>query len=142
MCTPGARIETSDKTGLAHDGWVQKIAAALGIIIFDEKSRALYRRHGNAVTAGNAGIGASISYWIRNEILGDKMKQELHYPLDRFLQEYGTQMNERDRRLITVFAGKTKNPVRWVKRLCYPKRLRPSIGGDLALRVGFLLNRY
>ena len=113
-----------------------------GIIIFDEKSRALYRRHGNAVTAGNAGIGASISYWIRNEILGDKMKQELHYPLDRFLQEYGTQMNERDRRLITVFAGKTKNPVRWVKRLCYPKRLRPSIGGELALRVGFLLNRY
>jgi glycosyltransferase involved in cell wall biosynthesis len=135
-------LETSDKTGLAHDGWVQKIAAALGIIIFDEKSRALYRRHGNAVTAGNAGIGASISYWIRNEILGDKMKQELHYPLDRFLQEYGTQMNERDRRLITVFAGKTKNPVRWVKRLCYPKRLRPSIGGELALRVGFLLNRY
>lgn len=135
-------LEVSDNNKLAHDGWVQKVAAAMGKIIFDEKSRALYRRHGNAVTAGNAGIGESISRWIKKEILGDKMKQELHYPLDRFAQEYGEQMNEQDRKLMNVFTGKTKNPVRWIRRLCFPKRLRPSVGGELALRIGFLLNRY
>ena len=135
-------LETTDKTGLAHDGWVQKIAASMGKILYDETSVALYRRHGNAVTSGNSGITASIVYWLKQEVFGNKMKQEIHYPLDRFLQEYGEQISEQNRNILTLFAGKTENPLKWFKRLTFPKRLRPSMGGEVALRVCFFLNKY
>ena len=30
-------LQTLDRTNLAHDGWVQKIAAAMGIIVYDSR---------------------------------------------------------------------------------------------------------
>lgn len=134
-------LKTSDRTQLPHDGWVQKIAAAFGKVLYDSQCTALYRRHSAAVTSSNARLFSAISYWIRHDIFGASMK-ETHFVLNRFYQEYGNLMEESDRSLLDLYTGNTLSFFRWFRRFSYKKRLRPSIGGDLALRICFLLNTY
>jgi hypothetical protein len=134
-------LRTGDRTQLPHDGWVQKLAAAFGKILYNENSTALYRRHSSAVTASNARLISLICHWIRHDIFGSSMK-ETHFVLDRFLQEYGSQLRAEDFQLLTRFTGSSSSLVVRARRLFYPKKLRPSVGGDLALRICFLLNTY
>lgn len=134
-------LKTADRTRLPHDGWMQKIAAAFGKILYDETSTALYRRHAEAVTSSNAKLLSAISYWIRQDIFGSSMK-ETHFVLNRFFQEYGEALPSDDKKLLALYTGPTGAPLNWFRRFSYKKRLRPSIGGDLALRICFLLNTY
>lgn len=134
-------LQTVDRTNLPHDGWVQKIAAAFGKILYNPKCTALYRRHSNAVTSSNAQLLSTIKYWIKNDIFGSSMKEN-RFVLKRFLQEYGTLLSRENTALLTLYTTEKKTLSIWGKRFLYEKRLRPSLGGDLALRICFVLGKY
>lgn len=134
-------LQTKDRTNLPHDGWVQKIAAAFGKILYNSECTALYRRHSNAVTSSNAQLLSTIKYWIKNDIFGSSMKEN-RFVLKRFLQEYGTLLSFEDAALLTLYTTEKKSLSIWVKRFLYKKRLRPSLGGDLALRICFFLGKF
>lgn len=135
-------LKTKDYTNLAHDGWVQKIAAAMGEIVYDERSTALYRRHATVVTSNNVNYFSTIIFWIRNEIFGSSMNEVFNFPLQRFWSEYKENISEEDRKLLNIFRGKPSTVGQWAKRVVYPVRFRPSLGGEIALRICLLLNRY
>ena len=126
---------------LPHDGWVQKIAAAFGKIIYDSACTAYYRRHENAVTANNASKLSLVRNWIQNEIFGKSM-QETHMVLEQFYQVYGSKMRVENRKLLEVYATRKRTPKIWWKRVCFKEMLRPSVGGRVALRICFLIGRY
>ena len=130
-----------DHTGLPHDGWVQKVAAAFGKIIYDPTCTAYYRRHDSAVTANNANKLSLIKNWIQNEIFGDSMS-ETHYVLERFYQIYGFELKQEDRKLLEVYATRKKNLAVWWRRVSFKKKLRPSVGGRVAERECIWLGRY
>lgn len=130
-----------DHTGLPHDGWVQKTAAAFGRIVYDPVCTAYYRRHESAVTASNASKTSLIRNWLKNEIFGESMK-ETHDVLERFYEVYGTQMKKKDRKVLEVYATRKKSIKIWWKRIWFREMLRPSLGGRMALRVCFVLKRY
>lgn len=134
-------LKTSDAANLPHDGWVQKLAAAFGKILYNPECSAYYRRHGNAVTASNAQKRSAIRHWIQHDILGSSMK-ETHFVLTRFQQEYGALLSEEDARLLKLYSAEHVSPILWLRRFLYKKRLRPSLGGDLALRICFFLNTF
>lgn len=134
-------LQTTNRVNLPHDGWVQKIAAAFGKILYNPTSTALYRRHSSAVTSSNAQLISTIKYWIRNDIFGSSMK-ETHFVLKRFMAEYGALLSQENYRLLSLYTCEKKTLLSWFKRCFYKKRLRPSIGGDLALRICFFLGRY
>lgn len=134
-------LQTTNRTNLPHDGWVQKIAAAFGKILYNPQSTALYRRHSSAVTYSNVRLITTIKYWIRNDIFGSSM-EETHFVLKRFMEEYGNFLSQEDYRLLTLYTCAKRTPRFWFKRCFYKKRLRPSMGGDLALRICFFLDRY
>lgn len=136
-----AALATSDRTLLPHDGWIQKLAASNGQIMYDETCTALYRRHGTAVTAGNRDILSAVKNWISNEIFGNEMKNT-HYVLKRFYQEYGSVLKPGDQKLLALFAAYRHSPAIWWKRLTCPVRFRPALGGEIALRICFFLCRY
>lgn len=134
-------LQTTNRIRLPHDGWVQKIAAAFGKILYNPAPTALYRRHSSAVTSSNAQLMTALKYWIQNDILGSSMK-ETRFVLERFMEEYGTLLSEENYRLLALYTRAPKTLLSWFKQCFYKKRFRPSIGGDLALRVCFFLGRY
>ena len=134
-------LRSFDHTDLPHDGWVQKTAAAFGKIVYDPSCTAYYRRHESAVTASNASKKSLIKNWLENDIMGKSM-EETHKVLERFYQVYGNEMEEKDRKLLVLYATQKKGPVIWWKRVSFVQKLRPSVGGRLALRVCFGLGRY
>lgn len=134
-------LKPDDLSGLPHDGWVQKIAAAFGKIIYNPDCTALYRRHQAAVTSSNAKTLSAIHYWIRNDLCGTAMK-DTHFVLTRFMQEYGESLSSSDKALLSLYTEQSVSLSTWFRRLTYKKRLRPSLGGDLALRICFFFCRY
>lgn len=133
-------LQTIDRERLPHDGWLQKVAAAFGKILYDPRCTAYYRRHDNAVTAKNRNRVALISNWIKNDLFGDAMK-ETYFVLKRFYEEYGKKMEKSDMKLLELFATDCKTFTIWRKRLFCKQRLRPTLEGRVALKICFLLNR-
>ena len=141
-CLRNKALETNERDGLVHDGWLQKIAAALGKIIYDERCTALYRRHSGAVTFSNVNLIATLRYWLKEEILVSNMREFTHFHLNRFYEVYKTDLNGEDLKLLELYVYETKSASRWIKRVFCNKRFRPSLSGEIALRICFFLNRY
>lgn len=126
--------------GIPHDGWCQKIAASMGKIVYDTAQTAKYRRHSETVTYVSSKKAKMISQWIKNDILGVGLS-EFRFVLKRFYEEYADRLEESDLRYLCTFMENEITPSLYLKRLLTMKRFRPSLGGELALRFCFLLNR-
>ena len=125
---------------LAHDIWCQWIATSMGVIIPEREILAKYRRHSSAVTAANASVTASVKRWMKKEILGDEMvkwKRSLCY----FSKEYYKNVKGREKKTLQIFASQKNTPAIRLKKVFYGKRLRPTVGGEVALRVLFLIGK-
>lgn len=125
---------------IPHDGWCQKIAASLGKIIYDPAITAKYRRHSDTVTYVSSKKTKMISQWIKNDIFGIGLS-EFRFILKRFYEEYSDRMKASDLYYLCTFMDKEITLPLYFKRLFFVKRFRPSLGGELALRLCFLLNR-
>ena len=134
-------LKTTDRTDLPHDTWLQMIAAGLGKISYESTPLAYYRRHGAAVTKSNASLTAAIRNWLSREIFGNYMKTR-HFMMERFWQEHGMECSPNDQEFLRLYLNRPLTPSIWFRRFAYRKPLRPSKGGDLALRILFFLNRW
>ncbi len=123
---------------LPHDGWCIWNAFFRGKIICDRRLLAKYRRHEDAETSSGMDRISEIRSWIRKEILGNEMRY-LEERAAYFLEINNISMKEEDiciwKRLID------RSLINWVRRCFYPKRLRPSLAGEIALRVLFFLGK-
>lgn len=125
---------------MPHDGWCQKIAAAMGKFIYDSTITAKYRRHASTVTyAGPQKIKLMIK-WLKNEIFGNEM-EEYYRVLRHFYDEYERELSNEDKERLRVFTKREHSVSLYFKRLFWKERLRPSLGGEAALRISFLLNK-
>lgn len=140
-CLRNTALKISNRRNLPHDGWMQKLAAAFGQILYDPSQTAYYRRHGLAVTTENQSTRSLIKNWISHDILGSAMS-ETHYVISRFYQEYASSVSEENRKILELFGTSKNSPSIWWKRLTYKPHLRPTAGGRLALKICFFLNRY
>jgi len=124
---------------IPHDQWTIWTAFFRGNIVYDSKLLAKYRRHEDTVTITGGGRTSLIKSWIQNEIFGTwfhSLCTRILY-LTEYNKEYMTDKQYNDLRML---AG-DNSCGNYIKRLFYAKRLRPSIGGELALRINFLLGK-
>jgi len=133
-------LSASSLKNIPHDVWCQKIAASMGKIIYDSTQTARYRRHPHTVTYMTANKLNMTLQWLKNDILG-KGLSEYYYILRRFYEEYASQLKGSDRRYLSILMERPTTLILYLKRLFLPVRFRPSLGGELALRLCFLLNR-
>lgn len=133
-------LSASSLENIPHDGWCQKIAASMGKFIYDPVQSAKYRRHSSTVTYANSNKLQLILKWIKNDILGIGLS-EYHFILKRFYEEYHSDLGEASSNCLIIFMEQNVTLPLYLKRLFFPRRLRPSLGGELALRLCFLLNR-
>lgn len=133
-------LSASSLDNIPHDGWCQKIAASMGKFVYDSTQTAKYRRHDSTVTYADSDRLKLIGKWLKNDILGIGLR-EYRFVLQRFYEEYHARLGTEDLELLELFMKQPGSPSAYGKRLFYPKRLRPTLGGELALRLCFLLNR-
>lgn len=125
---------------IPHDGWCQKIASSMGVFLYDSSITAKYRRHSSTVTHATSDKIKLIRKWLENDILGTGLSEN-YFVIRRLYEEYKDSMNASDQNLLETFMEQPVTFILYLKRLFFPKRLRPSLGGELALRLCFLFNK-
>ncbi|MBR3601470.1 MAG: glycosyltransferase family 2 protein [Lachnospiraceae bacterium] len=133
-------LSAKDLTDIPHDAWCLKVASALGKVVYDETVTARYRRHGSTVTHASASKWRLIREWLNKDILQGNL-WERYWFLKRFAEEYGEELEVRDKEFIKLFKEQKCSLVTKIKRVCYGHRLRPTLGGEMALRLCFLLGK-
>ncbi len=133
--------------GMYHDELCIWLAHFHGRILYDDESLTKYRRHESTVTEYGNGVFTLISNWLRREILGPEFGYKCQrirtfLKMDKALgDKVNGRMSGKIRRNWFLLSGGNMTLARYFKRLMYPRRLRPSLGGELALRLMFLLGR-
>lgn len=135
-----ALSSTTKYDNIPHDNWCLKIAAAFGTIIYNSAPCAKYRRHNTTATFSSSSKLSAFSYWFKNEIL-DNTFQEYYLYITNFLNEFYSILSSEDLQMLSLFSIRKINPFIWLKRIFFPYRLRPTLGGEIALRICFFLNR-
>jgi len=124
-----------------HDKLCAQLALAFGVYIRDDRRTALYRRHSGTVTGSGQSILKMLSAWARNDILGGTIAGYRTQALQMAaaLEALGRGDGE-EARMLRLF-GATPSAARLLRSLFFPRRLRPSLGGELSLRAAFALGR-
>ena len=133
-------LSAGDLTNIPHDAWCLKVATAFGKVIYDETVTARYRRHGSTVTQASASKWKLIKEWIHKDILHGNL-WERYWFLKRFAEEYGDELSVQDKAFIKLFEEQKCPFLQKLQRVCYSYRLRPTLGGEVALRLCFLLGK-
>ncbi len=134
-----------------HDELCIWAAHFYGQILYDDKVLTKYRRHESTVTEYGNGVKILISNWLRREIFGsefsDKCERIRNFlRIDKYIKTESvvTQkdgMPAKARKEWALLSEAKRKPFSYFRRLFYPARLRPSIGGEMALRLMFLLGK-
>lgn len=125
-----------------HDTISERIATLFGKCIFDNEKTAKYRRHEKTVTYSGVSIFKMMTKWFYNDILGDVMKTYRKYATviyDTYAKLDA--ISEENHYLLEIFREQRVTLPLYFKRLFYPKRLRPTLVGELALRLCFFLSK-
>jgi hypothetical protein len=131
--------EQPEGRGWPHDGWTIWNAYYRGKILHDTRILAYYRRHDKTVTNSGKNRASQIASWMTNEIFGGENRQ-LCQRAAEFVQANADVMSRSDKQEWILLSNKTTGLLPYFKRLFFPHRLRPSAGGEIALRILFLLN--
>jgi len=122
---------------LCHDEWTLWTSYFHGKILHDPEVLAKYRRHEETYTTTGSSTGGMIRSWFSKEISGPAFKEKCRRIA--LFASTDTQIAQKQKENWFLLAGVNKNPARYFQRLFYPHRLKPSIGGELALRTLFLI---
>lgn len=133
-------LSAKDLTNIPHDAWCLKVATAFGKVAYDEAVTARYRRHGSTVTHASASKWKLIQEWVNKDIFHGNLR-ERYWFLKRFAEEYRNELSIQDKVFIKLFEEQKCSFVLKFKRIFYRHRLRPTLGGEVALRVCFLLGK-
>jgi len=131
-------FEHLDLEPLFHDEWCIWTAFFYGKILHDSRVLVKYRRHGDTVTTYGSGKKKDTSSWLRDEILGPEFQKKCER-IRLFLRK-NPDLPADVQKKWALFCGEKKSIPRYFQRLFYPHRLRPSLGGEAALRVLFLIH--
>lgn len=126
---------------IPHDKLCAQLAVIRGRYLRDDRKAALYRRHGDAVTVSTSSLPALLASWLKHDILGSTITtyREQAAQLLGVLERTGG-ADDGAIRLLARFAARP-SAARWLKSLFFPHRLRPTPGGEAALRLAFALGK-
>lgn len=124
---------------LCHDEWTLWTSYFEGRILHDPEILAKYRRHREAFTTTGSTTGGMIHSWLAKEVSGSAFVEKCRRIA--LFASSEPNMTPKQRELWLLLAGVEKTTGRYFRRLFYPHRLKPTFGGELALRILFLISR-
>ncbi len=123
---------------ISHDQWIIWNAVFSGEIVSDTGLLAKYRRHESTVTKSGANVIVMLGNWIKNEIFGDEFSRQCAR-LRAYIDVNVESMTPNERLDWEILSGEKLGVQAYFRRLFFPKRLRPSMAGEMALRFNFLI---
>ena len=131
------------RKNIPHDRWIFWSGFFTGKILCDERMAVTYRRHDRTVTVTGKGNAVFLRDWWKNEVWGTRMNRWEETGL-LFADLYSTEMERKQPGIIEewrLLNKKKKGTGAYLRRLMFPKRLKPTLAGETALRISFLLNK-
>lgn len=122
-----------------HDRWLIRGGVCFGKVLYESRSTASHIRHESAVTAGDAGNVNLLLNFIKEELLGDDAKKEKEF-LGHFLHVFQDSLREEQIKPLRLFS-RENTVIGWFQKVFYPRRLRTRLGGEIALRMMFLIGK-
>lgn len=122
-----------------HDRWILRCGSAFGTVIYDPKPTAKHVRHKSAVTEGDNRRIDLVRHFINEELFGTKSKEE-SLKLAHFYDVFFDKLTKEQRDELRLFVN-DKGALARVRKVFYPRSLRPTLPGDLVLRILFLFGR-
>lgn len=122
-----------------HDRWLIRGGVCFGKVIYESRATASHIRHESAVTAGDGSNMNLLLHFIKSELMGEEPRKEKK-SLIHFANTFGDMLTQNQRNTLEIFVEKN-SIIGWFQKVFYPKRLRRRLGGEIALRIMFLLGR-
>lgn len=122
----------------ARGTWMCMLFAALGKIVIDNNSYALYRRHESSVTSSDMSFMGMLKWRITTFFNGGF--SDYRNILKDFYITVGPKLSKKDYKMVKLFAGQNYFPY-FLLKIFYPKRLRFKITDEIALRFAFLIGK-
>lgn len=118
-----------------HDWWAELIAMEFGTIYVDSYLGAYHRRLQTSVS-GSA-LKNRIK-WFKGALGG---QSEIPTIAKEFYDTFEKNMNQKDKKVLSLFANRRYNLIHAVCKTCYPKRWRSSILSEMCVRFLMLIGR-
>ncbi len=122
-----------------HDRWILRGAACFGSVLYDTRTSAAHIRHAHAVTAEDSTDSSLIRSFFKNEIAGTAMTDSKKY-LSHFETTFADRLSKSQKRTLALFTA-PNSLFRQIRKLCYPKRLRARLAGEIAIRILFFIGK-
>lgn len=133
-------IDDVDCGTLMHDRWILRCGAAMGNVVYDKRPLARHIRHSDAVTSADRRKIDLLRFYLKTELSGDDAR-ETERKIKHFLDVFESRLSANDRSTLALFSNSDAALPSRFKKLFYPRRLRPTMGGELAIRLLFLMGR-
>lgn len=136
------RILANEPQGknLPHDRWTFWAGMISGDIVYDSRKLAIYRRHRDSVTQTGKSTLIILKEWWREDVVGKRFGDWCRQA-ECFVSSFRQELGETVASQWLLIAGRKKGFINYWHRLFFPKHLKPSFSGELALRILFLLNK-
>lgn len=122
-----------------HDRWLIRCASAFGKVLFDSVCTASHVRHSSAVTSGDNRYFDLLKTYFKDELFGDRSKDESKM-LSHFSAVFYDELSFEQKHELDIFTN-DDGIISRLRKVFFPKRLRPTLISDLLLRVLFLFNK-
>jgi glycosyltransferase involved in cell wall biosynthesis len=124
----------------AFDGWVCRLAAGLGEVIYCGKPTMKHRIH--SLNTSEAGADTA-DRWKRRfaTIFGSGRLAEKRRELEVFCDYYSAALNAADQKVMALFSATNMGFIRQIKKLFYYRRFRTRLIDEIATRLLFVLNK-
>ena len=124
-----------------HDWWTYMVCAAFGQVIYDRGYFSVqYRRLEQSVSPGGTNFLA-LQMWRFKKFFLNNYFIKIREQHREFASIYGNNLNEKDKKIMCLFAGEKFSIPIMVKKLFYPVWFRQSAGEELMVRALFLLGK-
>lgn len=133
-------IKNKPKNCLYHDWWTYMICSGFGEIIYDDKSLVKYRRHNKSVTVEGKSPWELFKWRVKNFFVEDSLKEIKMQWID-YKNFYYNKLNEKDKKLLNLFAREKYNFLIALRKTFYPKRFRRKIADEISVRFLFLIGK-
>ena len=130
--------ENKPRKANARGTWMSMLFSAFGTVIYDNRSVAAYRKHGENVTNGKTNKLSQWGWRIKNFFFGGFDSYRLI--LEDFCICCGRKLPKKEYRILRNFTRRKYLPYVLTK-VFFPHRLRRGLADELALRFVFLIGR-
>lgn len=125
---------------ITKDVWIGMLVGAFGKVYYDTKPCANHRRNPGAYSSQDTKFISMQIDRFRKFFKKDGFTN-VYNVMKEFYDKFSNDLKDEDKKIMNIFLYRGYNPIKYLKKIFYPYRLRYDIKDDLMLRIVFFLRK-